>query len=392
MPPCFSKAEWPLQRVRLAEKAGFLFVTGSDATPPLEDVVGNIDVCLSGWPLADFVTVRRKEYLVGCNWKFLMQNTSETYHTSVVHKDSLGAMPSESVAKYLGVAPVGSWDAVHVPGDRSVVPLPGEAAPFPELTGLPASTYFVSLFPTLQLNVTRDCAWWMRVLPESATSRQHAFNADRARPCVRSTTRVTQGFLFPKETAASEGFDELLEPYLYRWDLAVREDNDISVNQQRAAMSPHHRPGPYHKLEFAVHRFDNIVLDAVLDGVAAQETVAVPPPSPHTAAVAAAATTAALPLRAPTVLRQQTPFIGTASGGRPFSGSAASTSLAPGATVCVTGATGFIALHLVHQLLERGYRVTAAVRSTDAAKLAPLNALAPLGSLEVVSGCDLLEP
>ena len=63
---------------------------------------------------------------------------------------------------------------------------------------------------------------------------------------------------------------------------------------------------------------------------------------------------------------------------------------APGAAVCVTGATGFIALHLVEQLLSAGYRVRAAVRSDDPAKLAPLQALAPLGDLEVVSGCDLM--
>ena len=58
---------------------------------------------------------------------------------------------------------------MHVPGDRSIVPLPCEPAPFAELADLSASTLFVSLFPTLQLNVTRDCAWWMRVLPTGPT-------------------------------------------------------------------------------------------------------------------------------------------------------------------------------------------------------------------------------
>ena len=157
-----------------------------------------------------------------------MQNTSETYHTSYVHKDSLGPMPSEPIASFLGTEPVGDWDAVRVPGDRSIVPLPGEAAPFPEIPSTSAtSTLFISLFPTLQLNVTRDCAWWMRVLPTSPT-----------------TTKVTQGFLFPKATTEMPNFQELLKPYLYRWDLAVQEDNDISVNQQAASQSPHHRPGP----------------------------------------------------------------------------------------------------------------------------------------------------
>lgn len=41
--------------------------------------------------------------------------------------------------------------------------------------------------------------------------------------------------------------------------------------------------------------------------------------------------------------------------------------------VCVTGASGFIALHLVGQLLEKGYMVVGTVRSqSDARKMAPL--------------------
>ena len=66
--------------------------------------------------------------------------------------------------------------------------------------------------------------------------------------------------------------------------------------------------------------------------------------------------------------------------------------LGRGSKVCVTGANGFIALHLVEQLLQTGVSVTAAVRSSDSRKLAPLLAMKDKGELNVVSGCDLLEP
>ncbi|MGW2047419.1 NAD-dependent epimerase/dehydratase family protein [Streptomyces sp. NPDC001858] len=47
-----------------------------------------------------------------------------------------------------------------------------------------------------------------------------------------------------------------------------------------------------------------------------------------------------------------------------------------GRTVLVTGGSGFVAAHLVRQLLERGYRVHTTVRSTaNPAKLRPLHAL-----------------
>lgn len=128
LPECFDKKEWPLREVRLEESRGFLFVTPSDATPPLEVALGNIGMAFDHMPLSEMVSVGRREYQVDCNWKFLMQNTSETYHTSFVHKDSLGPMPSEPIHEYSGQAPVGMWEAVHVPGERSIVPMPNEVS------------------------------------------------------------------------------------------------------------------------------------------------------------------------------------------------------------------------------------------------------------------------
>ena len=251
--------------------------------------------------------------------------------------------------------------------------------------------------------VTRDCAWWMRVLPTSET-----------------TTKVTQGFLFPKATVEMPNFRELLEPYLYRWDLAVKEDNDISMNQQRASESPHHRPGPYHPLEFAVHRFDNMVLDAVLKPQSDETTLSdvfpdddfVYDPSWTSAAPfpPASATMAPIsglvpPTSSPNFSTQPsaTSTMGsrpittavrtfTATSSAPSSADGCAFSLAPGGKVTVTGASGFIALHLVEQLLNAGYQVTAAVRSDNPSKLAPLSKLGSLGNLEIVSGCDLLKP
>ncbi|MFI1703998.1 NAD-dependent epimerase/dehydratase family protein [Streptomyces griseoruber] len=64
----------------------------------------------------------------------------------------------------------------------------------------------------------------------------------------------------------------------------------------------------------------------------------------------------------------------------------------PGRTVLVTGGSGFVAAHLVRQLLERGHRVRTTVRGpANPAKLAPLRALqdAHPGRLDVFEA-DLL--
>ena len=66
--------------------------------------------------------------------------------------------------------------------------------------------------------------------------------------------------------------------------------------------------------------------------------------------------------------------------------------------VCVTGASGFIALHLVKQLLQKGYHVRAAVRGGGSSKLAPLRTMLESSSsdhgarLEIVESCELLRP
>jgi nucleoside-diphosphate-sugar epimerase len=66
----------------------------------------------------------------------------------------------------------------------------------------------------------------------------------------------------------------------------------------------------------------------------------------------------------------------------------------PGDQVLVTGGSGFVASHVVRELLAQGYRVRASVRSVaDAAKTAPLRALAAgaPGTLELVEA-DLMRP
>ena len=58
--------------------------------------------------------------------------------------------------------------------------------------------------------------------------------------------------------------------------------------------------------------------------------------------------------------------------------------------VCVTGASGFIAMHLVSQLLANGYQVVATVRGpSKTAQVAQLGESFP-GKLTVVEGCDLM--
>jgi len=246
----FDETEVRLTPIRLELFHGFVFVNVSPKARPLRECLGDLPMKLPEWfgpkgAAQNTVCVKRREYEVACNWKFLMENTCETYHTSVVHKSSLGPMKASPVGEHHG-----DWDAVRVPSERSIVPLPGDfkgdRAPLPPFTD---QTAFVNLFPSLQINVTWDCLWWMHLLPKGP-----------------SATTVRMGFCFPKTTIGLDVFPSRLERYLHRWHTAVGEDNMISLNQQRGVMSMFREPGRFCQLEFGTHNFNNWLLSRMLDG------------------------------------------------------------------------------------------------------------------------------
>ena len=115
-----------LAPLRLELFQGFIFVSPKADGPGLTSRLGDLPRKLPAWfgtargKAREMVCVARREYTVECNWKYLMENTCETYHTSVVHKDSLGPMKAQPMTELHD----GQWDAVVVPTKRSVVPLP----------------------------------------------------------------------------------------------------------------------------------------------------------------------------------------------------------------------------------------------------------------------------
>jgi hypothetical protein len=163
-------------------------------------------------------------------------------HTSVVHASSLGPMRATPIGVHHG-----DWDAVCVPSNRSIVPLPSDTidSPLPSFT---EKTAFVNLFPSLQINVTWDCLWWMRLHPTSPTS-----------------THIQMGFCFPKTTIVQPEFSLAFKTYKKRWHIAVTEDNAISLNQQRGVRSMFRTPGRFCQLEFGTHNFNNWLLSKMLD-------------------------------------------------------------------------------------------------------------------------------
>jgi nucleoside-diphosphate-sugar epimerase len=353
-----------LTPVSLSTLHGFIFVNHSSRPPSLSESLGDMPEKLSEWfgphgTAKDMVCVKRRTYNVACNWKFIYENTCETYHTSVVHRGSLGPMKSTPMEPH-----VGDWDGVRIPSERTIVPLPtdfeGVDKPLPAFTN---KSCFINVFPSLQINVTWDCLWWMNTIPIDET-----------------TSRIEMGFCFPPETTRLPCFPTVLERYLHRWHVAVTEDNDISLNQQRGVRSVFRTPGRYGQLEFGTHNFNNWLLSKVLHksgflwnpGQRVFES---------TEELWSNDDRQMLNLADQAVASEKRLNVNTVA--------------AKSCVVCVTGASGFIGLHVVKQLLERNYNVIATVRNIkDAEKMAPLLAMQSTATamLRIVGGCEILSP
>lgn len=242
----FDKSAFGLEPLRLDSWAGFLFVNFSEGGPTLLEQLGDLPTQLAPYNHGDMVCVKKVDYHVACNWKFLLENALEAYHTGTVHRTTLGDQQAVDVETR------GDWEAIFLPGEESVSVLPGEKAPLPRIEGIHGraaeGTYFTCVYPSTQFACATDSMWWLRIYPKGP-----------------HRTHINFGFCFPKESAALPDFEAKAEPYYRRWKAGLEEDNVISEAQHAGALSVKHRPGPFSYRERAVHRIANWLLDRVLD-------------------------------------------------------------------------------------------------------------------------------
>jgi phenylpropionate dioxygenase-like ring-hydroxylating dioxygenase large terminal subunit len=221
----FDRRENGLVMLRTEAWAGFVFATFSADTKPLLAHLGDLPLRMASHRLHEMRCVWRWSVEVGCNWKLILENAMETYHTGTVHRDSVGAQVQRPIAT------VGDWLCMQVLSRRSIGTVAAEVPPLPMIAGLDADaregTYFTVIHPTVQFAVAQDCLWWLNVTPVSAG---------------KSVLEV--GGCFPQASLALPGFAENRRLYEARWERVAREDMGVLEGQQRALSSVLFRPGP----------------------------------------------------------------------------------------------------------------------------------------------------
>lgn len=242
----FAPRDYGLIALPIAAWQGFLFVAidPPDETP--ESAFHDLATLLTSYRLDEMVCVHRIERHVACDWKLVVENGVEDYHTAAVHAGSIGAQRHRLAS--LGAA----YGAMVMESEGGIGTLPGEAAALPPIPGLSAparrASYYAALFPSTILNCTRDSAWWLSAQPDGP-----------------GACRVVLGACVPAEATAVADFDRRLAPYLRRWNAALEEDIAILEGQQVMLASGQRPSGPFAPSEILVHRFAVWLLDRILD-------------------------------------------------------------------------------------------------------------------------------
>ena len=244
--PGFDKASHGLVPVRMETWEGFVFLNFDRDAPSLREDLGNLPDLLGSHRMAEMVCTWRFEIEARCNWKLLVENATETYHTGTVHAATVGAQSSVSFPAQ------GEWMGLQVLSTGSIAVLDGKPA-LPQIAGLSAQarkgTFFVFLHPTTQFACAQDCVWWLSV-----------------RPVAADRTVLSIGGCFPKAVTELPGFADHALPYYDRWERVAREDAGILEHLQVACGSALYVPGPLSWRDDLVHGFDQWVLSRLAAG------------------------------------------------------------------------------------------------------------------------------
>jgi len=247
----FRKEDHGLIPLRVATWGGFIYVNFDPDAAPLSDYLGDLKDRIAPYGLEDMELVRRREYVMECNWKLFVENAKESYHIGTVHKSTINKYASVHKANYQVEKTNGEYCTTFTTHEGSMALLRGDKG-FPVIESLQGrrqagGTSAPLIYPCTYLACTIDCAWYLEL-----------------HPLGPSRTRLVHGSLFPRSRRGIEDYEAIAANYYRRWDITTDEDISASERQQRGLSSPFCMPGRFSHREPLVHEIDNWILDRVL--------------------------------------------------------------------------------------------------------------------------------
>jgi Rieske 2Fe-2S family protein len=244
----FSLETFGLTPIRCETWGGFVFLCFADAatTPPLREWLDDLPGHLERFELAALRRVRRIEYDVAANWKFIAENYSECYHCPPLHPQLNALTPYDVGGDYESEGPwEGGWMEL-VPGAETMALEGGLRCGRPAIAGATETDerriYYYVLWPLTFISVHPD---YLLV---------HTLE-----PLEAGRTIVRCDWLFEPGTIAAPDFDP--SAAIEFWDLTNRQDWKVCEMQQTGTRSRSWTAGRYANTEASVHAFDLLCAD-----------------------------------------------------------------------------------------------------------------------------------
>ena len=257
--PDFRYEDYPLYRVSIEERAGFVFVHLGADPPPLLEAFDPGPEPLRNWHLEDLRVGHRTRRVVACNWKIFWENYHECLHCPSTHPELAKIVPAYGKG-LLSEDETDASRALDSPDDLEEPPLAEGAVTWtldgesrlPTLPGLTeeekqrGQTYWTSE-PGFFVVAHRDYARCARVLPRGVDE-----------------IEVQTEWLFQPSVLAREDFD--LEHATALGERVVTQDaRACELNQRGMRALPHER-GVIVKQEYWVARFQEWIRERLDDG------------------------------------------------------------------------------------------------------------------------------
>jgi choline monooxygenase len=241
--PGFDKTGHALAPVRMETWQGFIFLNFDLEAPPLLQHLGNLPDLLGSYRFDEMICTWRAEITCRCNWKLLVENSLEAYHTGSVHAATVGPQREEIIPTR------GNWVCLQVLSETSTAVLTDQP-PFPPIDGLDQQaskgTYFTMILPATQFACAQDAMWWLAM-----------------RPVAPDRTILSLGGCFPRSTAARPDFQHHAQAYYDRWQRVAQEDVGILEAQQQGLASILYAPGQLSSRDALVKAVDTWVLERI---------------------------------------------------------------------------------------------------------------------------------
>lgn len=280
MPESFDKREHSLHRCHVKVHSGLIFVCISKSDPPDFDLCfANFSAILNFHGFENAKIAVQRNYPNAANWKLVVENFLECYHCMTAHPEYASVHPKEQLLA-LGAGP-GSGPASAEAKYRPVLEAWEAKAralghPIPSLDQGPDSLHMAQIarLPIATPDhdsETRDGKRACRLLMgdfkqcdqgETAlvfnpwsfilASNDCAMMA-RFTPLDSLNTDVQLTWLVHED--AAEGTDYDPEHLTWVWDVTIRQDKQITVNNQAGILSSRYQPGPYSLHEARVVTF-----------------------------------------------------------------------------------------------------------------------------------------